>query len=251
MMLRIYFSFSILICFPFFVNSETVHNCVKNGDRFDCSSQSREEANTPPTTYRLGSRAYCLVSKVPLTRYFCNYDTYDQCLAFANANNLGGTNNSSCIQNSVFRGYDRQNNENYPRNSRVENTQDNIAALLAAVEEKDYETALRLALNNQNDPYAQLILGAMYADGKGVAKDKKQAIKWMERAANNGVKEAQEFLEELRGGKRKAESFYYHKENFAPIYDGKNNEGESCIYQSECGSGLVCRYGECQFPQRN
>ena len=46
----------------------------------------------------------------------------------------------------------------------------------------------------QGDADAQLLLGAMYEDGKGVAQDDKQAVAWYRKAAEQGNVDAQQIL---------------------------------------------------------
>lgn len=258
MTLRSFLFFYILICFPFFANSETQHNCVKIGDRINCSSQSREEANTPPTTYRLGSKAYCLVSKMPTKKYFCNYETYDKCLVFANVDNLSGMNKSSCTPNSAFRSSDVKNSEiytrddsvpserGYSRGGRSEESHDSIAALTTAFQEGDYETAAKLALSNPNNPVAQALLAAMYAEGKGVPKDKKQSTKWLERAANNGVREAQEVLGKNKDRTERRPDNYSNDDYRFILGDGLYLQGQPCVYQRDCSHGFSCELGVCK-----
>ena len=63
----------------------------------------------------------------------------------------------------------------------------------AAYERKDFATALvwfRKAAD-QGQAIAQLILGAMYAEGEGVPKDDQQALYWYRKAADQGQAEAQ------------------------------------------------------------
>ncbi len=47
-------------------------------------------------------------------------------------------------------------------------------------------------------PYAYYSLGLCYYDGRGVAENRKLALKWIRRAAEAGVPEAQEFLRKIR-----------------------------------------------------
>jgi len=63
----------------------------------------------------------------------------------------------------------------------------------AAYSRGDYATALRLwlPLAEQGDANAQLQLGAMYKDGKGVLQDRAEAVKWYRKAAEQGNADAQ------------------------------------------------------------
>lgn len=48
-----------------------------------------------------------------------------------------------------------------------------------------------------NDDFSQYSLGTLYLEGKGVKKDEKEGIKWLNLAKNNGSKEAAELLEKI------------------------------------------------------
>jgi uncharacterized protein len=63
----------------------------------------------------------------------------------------------------------------------------------AAYQRGDYSTAFRLlrSLANGGDPLAQVRLGVLYADGKGVAQDYAEAMKWYRKAADQGNAEGQ------------------------------------------------------------
>ena len=65
--------------------------------------------------------------------------------------------------------------------------------LMAAYDRGDYATTLQLLrpLAERGDPQAQNGLGAMYYNGKGVAKDFKEAVKWYRLAAAQGNISAQ------------------------------------------------------------
>lgn len=67
---------------------------------------------------------------------------------------------------------------------------------LSAFEEKDFATALEHfePLANQGEADAQLFLGAMYANGEGVAQSDAKATLWLRRAAEQGSANAQFFL---------------------------------------------------------
>jgi TPR repeat protein len=58
----------------------------------------------------------------------------------------------------------------------------------SAYTERDYQRAAdsyRKAAENGSG-YGMYMLGSMYADGQGVSRDKKEAVRWMERAAEKG-----------------------------------------------------------------
>src|SRR5882672_7437271 len=63
----------------------------------------------------------------------------------------------------------------------------------AAYERGDHEVALQSyrSLAEQGDALAQIKLGSIYADGKGVTRDYSEAVKWFRRAANQGNARAQ------------------------------------------------------------
>ncbi len=64
---------------------------------------------------------------------------------------------------------------------------------MAALEKGDYKTALK-ELNadaKKGDADAMFMLSRLYAEGKGVKENRKQAFQWMERAANTGSVRAQ------------------------------------------------------------
>jgi uncharacterized protein len=64
---------------------------------------------------------------------------------------------------------------------------------LAAYRRGDYVKALEVwrALAEKGDPVAQVRLGDMYAEGKGVARDDGMAMTWFQRSASQGNAEAQ------------------------------------------------------------
>ena len=63
----------------------------------------------------------------------------------------------------------------------------------AAFERGDHEVALQSysSLAEQGDALAQIKLGSIYADGRGVTRDYSEAMKWFRRAANQGNARAQ------------------------------------------------------------
>ncbi len=82
---------------------------------------------------------------------------------------------------------------------------------LDAYEKGDYKTAVDKLkpLAEQGDKNAQFILGGMYNEGLGVAKDYKEGFKWLQLAANQGDANAQYFLGWSYGkGKGVAQDYY-------------------------------------------
>jgi len=71
-----------------------------------------------------------------------------------------------------------------------------IAAGMRAIDRGDYATALRILrqLANQDDASAQIYLGFMYENGRGVAQDYVKAVGWYRKAANQGDRGAQSNL---------------------------------------------------------
>lgn len=67
---------------------------------------------------------------------------------------------------------------------------------LAAYEKGDYVTAVRLVrpLADQGDAFAQILLGGMYSEGKGVSQDFVQAVSWYRKAAERGFGDARMLL---------------------------------------------------------
>ena len=63
----------------------------------------------------------------------------------------------------------------------------------AAVNNGDYVTALRLlgTLADQDDTYAERLLGSMYIKGRGVPQDYALGMRWMRIAADKGMADAQ------------------------------------------------------------
>ncbi len=63
----------------------------------------------------------------------------------------------------------------------------------AAVQRKDYAAALRLLepLALAGNPTAQMRLGSLYYHGQGVKESNPLALQWFQRAANQGLAEAQ------------------------------------------------------------
>jgi len=66
----------------------------------------------------------------------------------------------------------------------------------AAYERGDYAAALKefRALAEQGDAKAQLYLGAMYDNGRGVTQNYKEAVRWYRKAAEQGYAKAQNNL---------------------------------------------------------
>lgn len=65
-------------------------------------------------------------------------------------------------------------------------------SLLSAADQEDLETLRSLA--NNGDVKAQLDLANRYRDGRGVAKDDAEAMKWAHRAADRGFADAMDFV---------------------------------------------------------
>lgn len=70
---------------------------------------------------------------------------------------------------------------------------DALAAAVAALQRKHYPEAVRLLepLAQAGDPQAQLHLGTLYYHGHGVRESDALAMQWFERAARQGLAEAQ------------------------------------------------------------
>ena len=66
----------------------------------------------------------------------------------------------------------------------------------AAVNTGDYVTALRLlgTLADQDNTYAERLLGIMYIQGRGVPQDYALGMRWMRIAANKGLADAQNWV---------------------------------------------------------
>lgn len=218
------------------VEADTLTNCVRIGNTVNCTSQSREAANTPPSYQRLGSKSWCLVSNAPIKKFFCSYDSYDSCMVAANIDNLRGP-VSSCIQNTA---YQERTTREVSGNS--ESGYDPIKAAWVAYKNGDYQTASRIFLANEHVPLAQLALGIMYTSGYGVPKDLGQAKNWLLRAKQSGVAEASEFLKELESESSEP------LESPTQRYDKR--EGEHCSIHSECIDMLKCRNGTCSQPTK-
>ena len=73
---------------------------------------------------------------------------------------------------------------------------DQLGDAHAALDRKDYVTALRLLepLANQGNPSAQTFLGDMYYNGQGVPIDYGKALLWRQKAASQGDPEGQRLL---------------------------------------------------------
>lgn len=232
-MKKLIFAFGIAL-FVTTAGADTLTNCVRVGNTVNCTSESREAANTPPSYYRMGGRPWCLVSNAPIKKFFCNYDSYDGCMVAANIDNLRGP-VSSCIQNN---GYQERTPQGEPRTNGAGN--EPLRAAWVAYKNGDFQTASRIFLANEHLPQAQMALGIMYSLGEGVPKDLGQAKKWLLRAKQNGVAEASDFLKELD-----TETSVSIEPN-GQRYDKK--EGESCSSHSECSDLLKCRNGTCKLP---
>jgi TPR repeat protein len=68
-----------------------------------------------------------------------------------------------------------------------------FAAGEVAYNSGDYQTAMVefLPLAEQGDASAQNIVGFMYSEGKGVAQDQAEAVRWLQLAAEQGIANAQ------------------------------------------------------------
>lgn len=71
----------------------------------------------------------------------------------------------------------------------------------AAYVHKDYAKAFELLLTaaQNGNPRAQYTVGYMYYNGKGVEKNRDQALKWIREAARNGDHRAVEALSRMAG----------------------------------------------------
>lgn len=65
-----------------------------------------------------------------------------------------------------------------------------------AQESGDYKTALQVMgpLADKGHAHAQFNVGLMYHSGLGVKRDEQRAVQWYHKAAENGYKQAQEYL---------------------------------------------------------
>jgi len=73
---------------------------------------------------------------------------------------------------------------------------DNYQGGLDAFNQEDYKKAFKLwlPLAEQNHAQAQLNLGFMYENGKGVPQDHKESVKWYRLSAEQGLANAQHNL---------------------------------------------------------
>lgn len=86
------------------LHAKDLTNCVQQGSRITCVTETLEEANTPQTYNKMGGGEWCLVSNGPVQKYSCSYATFDSCQAAANSdNNYKPVPVSSCIRNSQYR----------------------------------------------------------------------------------------------------------------------------------------------------
>lgn len=69
----------------------------------------------------------------------------------------------------------------------------------AAFARGDYESALILyrSLAEQGNAAAQYSLGVMYDKGQGVKRDRNEAMRWLQRAAEQGNQDAQLYLSDF------------------------------------------------------
>ena len=205
-------------------HAETLTNCVRTGNTVNCTTQSREATNTPPSYRRLGSKEWCLVSNAPIKKYFCSYDSFDGCMVAANIDNLNGP-ISSCIKNS---GYRSPSSQEASGGSGAGH--DPVKAGWVALKNGDYQTAAQIFLANEHNPQAQMALGLMYGAGQGVPKNLEQARTWLLRAKRNGVKEADDGLKLVEG----------------EISSASKSVGDACRIDSDCNHyRLGCSNGTC------
>lgn len=85
---------------------------------------------------------------------------------------------------------------NYKHCGEPESNQSSVGDAFLAYKRGDYPTALRISrsLAEKGDAEAQIRMGTMYLEGKGVTQDYKEAVRWFGLAANQGNAEAQSFL---------------------------------------------------------
>lgn len=93
-----------LVLLPLTLQAKDLTNCVVQGGRTTCLTETLEEANTPLDYNKMGSAEWCLVSKVPITKYSCSFSSIASCQAAANIDNTGkAIPVSSCIRNNIYR----------------------------------------------------------------------------------------------------------------------------------------------------
>ncbi len=70
---------------------------------------------------------------------------------------------------------------------------------LKAYKKKDYKTAMTILMREaeRGNGTAQSYVGQMYLDGKGVKKNREEAVYWITRAAQNDVPSCQRFLGQI------------------------------------------------------
>ncbi|KAF9925378.1 hypothetical protein FBU30_004817 [Linnemannia zychae] len=107
-------------------------------------------------------------------------------------------------------------------------------SISAAGFSKDTLSTIRSA--NSGDPVAQVTLGDMYNDGKGVPRDHEKAMQWFLKAANLGDAH----------GQRKVGDMYFHGlsvdrdyQTARAWYDKASAQGDP---QADCNIGLLYRY---------
>jgi uncharacterized protein len=94
---------------------------------------------------------------------------------------------------------------------------------------------------NQNVAPAQFMIGVFFANGTGVKRDLPSAQKWLERAMENGSRDAKSYLEMALqegwlGKKDLRKSFAYTSE----LADGSNNPGAIFDLASKFSEGIGC-----------
>jgi TPR repeat protein len=111
--------------------------------------------------------------------------------------------------------------------------------------EEDYPAAFNLysssnSLNAKENAYVQERMAWMYANGKGVDKNEKEAIKWYKTAAKHGSKTAEEPLRELEeklATKEKFNKWMLEAEQYRPAAKEvceKKEEPSQCITVTSC-----------------
>ena len=76
--------------------------------------------------------------------------------------------------------------------ARIAKIAENTRLAIAAFKAERWEEGFRLSKNaDQNDKTVQFYLGKVYAEGYGVAKDEREAVKWYRKAAEQGQARAQ------------------------------------------------------------
>ena len=165
--------------------AETITNCAKVGIEVNCTSKSREEADTPSSNIKLGSLEWCLVSNSRTKQYSCGYNTKADCQNWVTIDQSIGI-HASCIRNDQ---YTESNNTS---------GSSELNAGFEAFQNHDFQTAAGIFQRFPDNVDAQVRLGAMYSGGAGVPKDLIRAEYWMRRAAAGGNSVAKEYLDTIQ-----------------------------------------------------